>query len=178
MQSDNSKLFQWTKADDASLVVFRDLCVETFRQTYAHLNTPSNFKNYVERAFNIDRLREEVLNPESFFFVLPNEDDQLIAYIKLNTGKAQTEDKPDSWVELERIYVDRKHRGKGLGKLLIIHAEEFTRAKGKKGIWLGVWEQNESAIAFYRQMNYAQAGTHIFQFGNDAQTDFIMQKII
>ena len=47
---------------------------------------------------------------------------------------------------------------------------------GARTIYLGVWEHNPRAIAFYRKWRYEMAGSHIFQFGDEAQTDFWMQR--
>lgn len=38
----------------------------------------------------------------------------------------------------------------------------------KQKIWLGVWENNENAIGFYKKM----------EFCDDEQTDFIMTKTL
>jgi ribosomal protein S18 acetylase RimI-like enzyme len=39
-----------------------------------------------------------------------------------------------------------------------------------------VWEKNANAIAFYRKMGFAKAGTHDFYMGSKRQTDFIMRR--
>jgi ribosomal protein S18 acetylase RimI-like enzyme len=41
---------------------------------------------------------------------------------------------------------------------------------------LGVWEHNPEAIAFYRGWGFEQIGTHTFQLGASAQTDFVMAR--
>jgi ribosomal protein S18 acetylase RimI-like enzyme len=42
-------------------------------------------------------------------------------------------------------------------------------------LWLGVWEHNHRAQAFYRKWNFHEVGTHVFQLGDDPQTDILMQ---
>ena len=56
----------------------------------------------------------------------------------------------------------------------------FQQAKQnkKKYVWLGVWEKNVNAIAFYEKMGFKQAGQHLFQIGNELQSDLIMKKIV
>ena len=51
---------------------------------------------------------------------------------------------------------------------------ETAVARGYDVIWLGVWEQNLRALAFYRKYGFEVVGNHVFQFGTDAQTDLIM----
>ena len=43
-------------------------------------------------------------------------------------------------------------------------------------LWLGVWERNPRAIAFYRKRGFIEVGAHVFRLGDDAQTDLIMQR--
>jgi ribosomal protein S18 acetylase RimI-like enzyme len=45
-------------------------------------------------------------------------------------------------------------------------------------LWLGVWEHNARAQAFYRNWNFTDIGTHVFQLGDDPQTDILMQRAI
>ena len=79
-------------------------------------------------------------------------------------------------LEVERIYIRPAFKRRGLGKYLIDKAIEIARAQGKKLIWLGVWEHNVNAIAFYEKMGFVHTGAHSFFMGDDEQTDFIMTK--
>jgi ribosomal protein S18 acetylase RimI-like enzyme len=45
-------------------------------------------------------------------------------------------------------------------------------------VWLGVWEKNEAAIAFYKKMGFEEAGRHSFRMGDELQTDLVMKKVI
>ena len=47
---------------------------------------------------------------------------------------------------------------------------------GHRAIWLGVWEKNEHAIAFYERWGFEIIGSHIFLLGSDEQTDMTMQR--
>ena len=42
---------------------------------------------------------------------------------------------------------------------------------GGQHVWLGVWERNPRAIAFYSKMGFTQVGSHAFYVGPDCQTD-------
>ena len=57
-------------------------------------------------------------------------------------------------------------------------APTSRRALGKTFLWLGVWEKNPRAIAFYTKQGFALAGTHSFVMGDEAQTDFEMVRDI
>jgi len=43
-------------------------------------------------------------------------------------------------------------------------------------VWLGVWERNYRARAFYEKMGFEPFGFHYFQFGPERQRDLWLQK--
>jgi ribosomal protein S18 acetylase RimI-like enzyme len=45
-------------------------------------------------------------------------------------------------------------------------------------VWLGVWEKNLRAISFYEKNGFIAFDQHIFQLGDDRQTDIMMKKLI
>jgi len=51
-----------------------------------------------------------------------------------------------------------------------------ARALGARQLWLGVWEHNLRAIAFYRRVGFAQCSSHPFLLGSDLQTDWVMNR--
>ncbi len=53
-------------------------------------------------------------------------------------------------------------------------ALDTARAGGCDLLWLGVWEHNSKAIAFYRKFGFEIAGEHSFMPGEDSQRDLIM----
>ena len=50
-----------------------------------------------------------------------------------------------------------------------------ARASGARVLWLGVWEHNPRAIAFYRKCGYIAVGSKTFDVGGDLQTDRVMR---
>ena len=79
-------------------------------------------------------------------------------------------------VELKRFYVDKAWHGQGLARSLMTAAEQAARARGAREFWLGVWERNERAQAFYRKCGFRKVGTQIFVVGTDPQTDNVMLR--
>jgi ribosomal protein S18 acetylase RimI-like enzyme len=43
-------------------------------------------------------------------------------------------------------------------------------------IWLGVWERNLQAIAFYERWGFVRVGEKTFVLGTDPQTDHVMAR--
>lgn len=154
-----------------------EISYETFNETFKKQNSPENIKAYLERAFNLKQLEKELSNISSqFFFVYLN--NEVAGYLKININDAQSEEMSDESLEIERIYIKRKFQKHGLGMYLLNKAIEIAMEFNKKKIWLGVWEKNENAIAFYEKMGFVQTGSHSFYMGNEEQVDFIMTKIL
>jgi RimJ/RimL family protein N-acetyltransferase len=49
-------------------------------------------------------------------------------------------------------------------------------ARDIPSIWLGVWERNARAVAFYRKVGFLDVGSHVFVLGTDEQTDRLMLR--
>lgn len=159
------------------LGLLQEISVETFNETFKNQNSPEHMKAYLEKAFNLKQLEKELSNISSeFYFIYSNE--EIAGYLKLNTNDAQTEIMGNDSLEIERIYIREKLHKQGLGKYLINKAIEIAIERKKEKIWLGVWEKNESAINFYKKMDFAQTGAHSFYMGEEEQIDFIMTKTL
>ena len=170
--SNNRLILRKAKSDEIAQLC--QLGKETFYDTYAHLNDPENFEAYTREAFSSAQWEKEFSNLLSDFFVVTH-DQEMAGYMKLNFGEAQTEsDQPNS-CEIERIYVKNRFKGKGIGRMLIQKAVISAQDKKVDYLWLGVWEENPQAIAFYEAVGFYRVGTHVFQIGNDAQTDILMR---
>lgn len=162
------------KATSQHLESLLEFARENFLLTYGHLNSEENMQDYLESTFSLNAFTREFNHTQSNFFIVWH-NETISGYYKSNMGKAQTEsDYPDS-LEIERIYVTEKLKGQGIGRKMIDHAIKYAKTLHLESIWLGVWEHNPKAIAFYKKMGFQQVNTHTFQLGDDAQTDLIMQ---
>ena len=148
---------------------------QTFYETFSAVNTEQNMKKYMEEGFSIEKLTAELHNPESefYFAVLDN---KVIGYLKLNFGQSQTEALDDKSLEIERIYVLKEFHGKKVGQIFHEKAMQIAKEKNVDYVWLGVWEENPRAINFYIKNGFVEFDKHIFQLGNDNQTDILMKK--
>ncbi|MFS0776871.1 GNAT family N-acetyltransferase [Neobacillus sp. 3P2-tot-E-2] len=157
------------------LSILQEISCETFIETFKDQNSPENMNAYLERAFHNNQLEKELSTISSqFFFVYFN--NEVAGYLKVNTQDAQSENMGEDSLEIERIYIRAKFQKLGLGKYLINKAIEIAEEQGKNKIWLGVWEKNENAIAFYKKLGFVQDGSHSFYMGDEEQIDFIMIK--
>ncbi len=157
------------------LPALRDLAEATFLDTFSSQNAAHNMSAYASAAFAMDRVRAEYENTHSRFYLARTGSD-IAGYLKLNTGPAQTEQDLENAMEIERIYATRAFQGQGIGKRLMATALETARAAGVDWVWLGVWEHNQKAIAFYEHQGFEPFGRHSFRLGDDVQVDVMMKK--
>jgi ribosomal protein S18 acetylase RimI-like enzyme len=147
---------------------------QTFAETFAESNSAENMTKYLEEAYAYEKLSSELNDPNSLFY-LASFQDEIIGYLKLNFGTAQTEIKDNKALEIERIYVAKAFHGQKFGQLLYNKAIEVAKEKKVNYIWLGVWEENHRAIRFYTKYGFKAFDKHVFILGADAQTDIMMK---
>lgn len=147
---------------------------QTFSETFAPHNSEEQMASYLKEAYAHDKLIGELNNPNSIFY-FAQLDKQVIGYLKLNMGDAQTELKDKLALEIERIYVIKDFHGQQVGQLLFNKAIEVAKAQHLDYVWLGVWEANKRAIQFYLKNGFVAFDQHVFMLGGEAQTDIMMQ---
>ena len=155
----------------------RGIARDTFTETFSEANKAEDMDHYLAKNFSEDQLTRELSNPNSFFYAA-EVNGHIVGYLKLNTAHAQTEPQAADALEIERIYVLGSYHGNGVGQALYHHAMSVAEDRKASYVWLGVWEHNHRALRFYEKNGFTAFGTHIFQLGNDQQTDILMQKSV
>lgn len=70
---------------------------------------------------------------------------------------------PDAVGEVQAIYLDRAHQGRGVGRALLARAVERLAASGFTEARLWVLETNRLARRFYERQGWAPDGAHIVE---------------
>ena len=162
--------------EDAELLA--ELGARTFVETFEKDNSPEDMAAYLADSFSVERLTEELTDPLSVFFVAEVEG-SAAGYAKISAGEeASGVVEGERPVELVRLYALREWLGRGVGQALMQRCVDEAREMGFRTIWLGVWERNDRAQAFYRKWNFREVGEHIFQLGSDPQRDIVMQRAV
>jgi diamine N-acetyltransferase len=171
----------------ADAVLLSELGARTFSETFAADNTLEDLAEYLATSFNIAQQTAELIDPASTFLIAEI-DGHPAGYAKLHAGAPEKKmeganpaagaspgagAKP---VELVRLYVSREWLGRGLGEQLMRACLDEARHAGHDTLWLGVWERNVRAQAFYRKWNFREFGEHMFRLGSDLQRDLLMER--
>ena len=167
-----SLVFRKCKIEDLNSLV--EISKITFITAFEADNDPTDFNTYIEEAFSPRRIEKELLNPDSAFYFVYKENN-LVGYLKLNSGDAQTEQLDLEGMELERIYVLHEYQGQQIGRQMLDKTILLARKEQVEFLWLGVWEENKKAIRFYERYGFIKFGTHPYYIGTDKQTDWLMK---
>ncbi len=180
-KADNNKAKRWSirQADVSDVVALRELALRTFYDTFADSSNPDDMVAYMRDALSLERVRDELAMSNNLFLMLNLAGaDAPEGYAKLCAGEAEPCVSGANPVELGRLYVDKDAIGKGCGSALMQAALNICAKLHGDTLWLGVWEHNHRAIAFYKRWGFEQVGTHAFMLGQDRQTDWIMQRAV
>lgn len=158
--------------DAARLAAF---ATRAFTDTYASHNTPDDMRDYLVASYGVEHQTRELADPD-MITVLAESDDTIVGYAQVRrkeTPACVTDGEP---AEIYRLYVDVSAHGKGVAQGLMNECLAAARDLGANHIWLGVWEKNARAIAFYRKSGFREVGTQYFQLGSDRQRDLVVVR--
>lgn len=162
-------------SDDAALLA--ELGARTFQQTFAADNTSDDMASYLALHFSVAQQTAELTHPASTFLIA-EVDGQTAGYAKLHAGDPPKDIEGAMPIELVRLYVSQEWLGRGVGEVLMRACLDEASSAGHETLWLGVWERNARAQAFYRKWDFRAVGEHIFQLGADMQRDILMERAL
>jgi len=161
------------RATDAAALA--ELAARTFRETYAADNRPEDLAAHLAEAYGLAQQSAELIDP-GITTLLVLADAELAGYAQLRTGPVPTCVTGSAPLELWRFYVAQPWHGRGVAQALMERVTAEAVERGASMLWLGVWERNERARAFYRKCGFTDIGSHVFMVGSDPQTDRILMK--
>lgn len=162
-------------SDDAKLLA--ELGASTFKETFAADNTTEDMDAYLTAHFSVPQQTAELAHPDSTFLIA-EVDGKAAGYAKLQSGEPPKDIEGAKPIELVRLYISSEWFGRGVGEALMRACLDESRNAGHETLWLGVWERNARAQAFYRKWEFRAVGEHIFQLGSDAQRDLLMERAL
>ena len=161
------------KAGIADFEMLASLCRSTFEAAFGKFNDPQDMSVYLDTAFAPDTIRQQ-LEDENVIYYIATLNNENIGYAKLRRNSSCKELPDRSCMQLERIYLKPDHIGKKNGKMIMDHCIAFAKKEKFDYIWLGVWQQNEQAIEFYKKAGFSIIGFKQFILGKEVNDDFVM----
>lgn len=147
----------------------------TFRDTFAADNTAEDMALHCGASYGESLQAAEIENPDIVTLLCHN-GDEIIGFTQLRWRHATPSVIANMPGEIQRLYVDRAWHGRGVAQRLMRAALDALIERGCDVVWLGVWERNPKAIAFYTKLGFVAVGEHLFTVGQDPQRDVIMAR--
>lgn len=148
-----------------------------FVDTFGAANRPEDMNIYLASSFSEKQQRAELSDAGSRVWLATIGDDIVgYAHVRRNPAPGSVSGARTRAVEVARIYAGRRWHGRGLGKALMDACVATAREWGGDVLWLGVWEKNPRAIAFYEKQGFQVVGEQPFLLGADLQRDLVMAR--
>lgn len=161
-----------TTADAAALT---SLAVRTFRATYIPASAAPDVEEYIDAHFSPELQAAEIVDP-SLTTLIGVEAGEPLAYAQLRWDVRSDGVVARHPVEVARFYVDAPLHGSGAAHTLMRAALDAAIARGADVAWLGVWERNARAVAFYGKWGFVPVGSQTFVMGTDPQRDHVLAR--
>lgn len=152
------------------------LAERTFRDAFAADTIAAHLDLHCERSYGPQQQLREIEDP-NLVTLLAETESGLVAFAQLRP-RAPKAGVPAAAAELARLYVAQRWHGQGVARDLLVQVLAVASASGAAHLWLGVWEHNGRAQAFYRKHGFRECGEHTFMVGTDPQRDLIMVKAL
>ena len=151
------------------------LAERTFRATFGDTNTTADMDLHCRMNYDESIQAAEISDPNTITLLSDN-DGTLIGFAQLRWDETPACVRAKSPGEIHRLYVVDQWHGKGVAQELMNASIEEMKIHGSDIVWLGVWERNPKAKAFYRKFGFVEVGDHTFSVGEDPQRDIIMAR--
>ncbi|MFO1408327.1 MAG: GNAT family N-acetyltransferase [Steroidobacteraceae bacterium] len=152
-----------------------ELAERVFREAFAAVNTPENMARHCRDSYGESIQAREISDPRRATFVCERHG-RLVGYAQLRWGPPPRGVVGSAPGEIQRLYVAGECHGRGVAQRLMQACLDELAARGSDVAWLGVWEHNPRAIAFYGKYGFVAVGEQVFPVGDDPQRDFVMAR--
>jgi diamine N-acetyltransferase len=172
--NDNTVGFKVREAVAADAARLAEFGARTFYETFAADNTAEDMRQHLASAWSSEQQLREIADPSMQTLLQLDSSGQWSGFAQLRAGKLSDGVPREGSIELYRFYVDKPWQGRGAAGALMTTVKECARRRGARTMWLGVWERNARAQAFYRKHGFEKVGRQVFVVGSDPQTDDVM----
>lgn len=162
----------------ATLADIDTLChlgATTFRETYRSISDPFEVDDYAAEHFTAAKVAAWFARPDARTLIA-SVGDAAVGYAHVRCAKVPACVSDLEAVELSRLYVLASAQGGGVGAALIAAAFSAVIDLGGHTVWLGAYDRNLKALAFYASRGFVQVGTHAFEFGGQVYADPVLTR--
>jgi ribosomal protein S18 acetylase RimI-like enzyme len=153
--------------DAAALASF---AATAFWDTYREIDDPEDIADYVQGHFHPD-VMSGVIADRRCTALLAEVCGELAGYAILRQAPSPSHVGGPDPIEVWRFYLGKAFIGRGLGVALMRAVRDEARALGAATLWLGVYDRNARAVAFYERLGFRKVGGKEVLFGGKVYID-------
>lgn len=158
--------------EDANLLA--SLATVSFYEAYFEQDDSHDLSNYLVENFSPSVISAELSGSECIYLIVFR-GGKAVGYAKLRDGEVHESVTNRNAIELQRCYLIERVWGTGIGDILLDRCFAEARDLGKEVLWLGVWEENQRGLSFYRKHGFERVGTLTFPYGDSVGINAVMQ---
>ncbi len=164
-------------ATAADVDVLCRLGATTFRETYRDISDPREVDEYADEHFTPAQVEAWLRRPEART-LLASMASVPVGYAHVCRAKVPDCVADRQAIQLSRLYLLASAQGRGVGSALMDAALVEIAALGGHTVWLGAYDRNVKALAFYASRGFARVGTHEFEFGGQIHADPVLTRAL
>jgi diamine N-acetyltransferase len=164
------------RAEPADARLLAQLGARLFEQAFGAANDAADMRTYLESAFTVEARSAELADAAVATWIAEDAGQAAIGYATVRRGANASGVDAERPAEVQRLYVDATWHGRGVSDALMAACVEQAHAWHSDVLWLGVWERNPRAIAFYERAGFRVVGRQTFTLGQDVQQDLVMAR--
>jgi len=172
-QTVNAPLIRLATLDDVPVLCA--LGAATFRQTYRAISDPREVDEYADEHFTPVRVAAWFREPCART-LLAVAGGAPAGYAHLRRARVPACVADREAIELSRLYLLGSAQGGGLGSTMMATALAQAAELEARSVWLGAYDRNVRALAFYARHGFVQVGTHEFEFGGRTYADPVLTR--
>jgi ribosomal protein S18 acetylase RimI-like enzyme len=161
----------------SDISIISALGITTCYEAYFELDPSADLADYCVKFFSLEQIKSELEDANSTFLIAEFAG-KAVGYAKLREGKKIECLSGENVIEVQRIYILEKMKGRQIGEGLMNRCFEIARKKGYEILWLGVWEKNITAQRFYEKIGMKNVGTTDFSDGKNEFINLVFAKEI
>lgn len=155
------------KSEDISTV--QQLAREIWEEHYLPIIGQQQIDYMLDLFYSTEKIQKEL--EEGVYWEILYLENEAIGYLVCEVEEEN--------IQLSKLYLKSKVRGKGLGKFLIDRSIEIAKENNKNSIRLNVNKNNTQSIAFYERVGFLKVEEGVFDIGNGYfMDDFIYEMKI
>lgn len=152
------------KSEDISTV--QQLAREIWEEHYFPIIGQQQIDYMLDLFYSTEKIQKEL--EDGVFWEILYLENEAIGYLVCEVEEEN--------IQLSKLYLKSKVRGKGLGKFLIDRSIEIAKENNKNSIRLNVNKNNTQSIAFYERVGFLKVEEGVFDIGNGYfMDDFIYE---